>query len=132
MAREIIKSGKHKKGEKRKSGKHKAGRVRSEAAKVKEAARRKKRGEHVLALENRVRELELQLQAASADSAGPAASAGSAKRRACPNCSAMAKQINWLQNALKDADKEILNERNMRLRMEVEAPKAARTFVRSR
>ena len=89
----------------------------------------------MLALENRVRELELQLQAASADSAGPAASAGSAasaKRRACPNCSAMAKQIKWLQDALKDADKEILNERNMRLRMEVEAPKAARTFVRSR
>ena len=42
MTREIIKSGKHKKGEKRKSGKHKAGRVRSEAAKVKEAARREK------------------------------------------------------------------------------------------
>ena len=84
----------------------------------------------MLALENRVRELELQLQAASADSAGPAASAG--KRRACPNCSAMAKQIKWLQDALKDADKEILNERNMRLRLEVEAPKAARTFVRSR
>ena len=131
----MTRSGRHKPGAARKSGAHKPGRKigRSAAYKKRQSEAKKQSraaGNNMKALRTKVAALEEELAAAKAV-------AKAALAKTCSDCSAMKGKLQrleasnkWLQQALKDSEKEMRDERNLRLRIEACTPSPFAGFIR--
>ena len=127
----MARSGRHKPGAARKSGAHKPGakKCRTAAYKQRQSEAKKQSraaGNNMKALRTQVAALEKELAAAKIASA-----------KTCSDCSAMKGKLQrleasnkWLQQALKDSEKEVQDERNLRLRIEACTPSCFASFIR--